>query len=709
MNATNHKKKNSMKVSVLFSGSITTALIFAFILSSFILAPTYTVAQSKEFTRAYFPDDRSALREARRNLREGEKLYEEGWGNLEKALDYFLRAHEFNPDNAMLNKRIGECYLYIAEPETAVKFLERAADLNVASLEVYFLLGEAFRNSYQFEKALDQYNFYRQSLSPQEAIQQRERIERAIAQTNNAIEKVENPVRVFIDKLGPAINSEYDDSSPILSPDGNTMYFTSRRPFGRRPRQDRVDHKYYENVFYSQHRGREWTPAQAVEGRVNSRRSHEATAGISPDGRALYIYQSGRRGSQLMETQSDNGDWSRLRRLSRTITERDYQETSVVFTSDGRTMYFISDKPGGFGGKDIWTSTLDDRDRWTEPVNLGGTVNTPYDEESLFLASDDKTLYFSSEGHNSMGGFDIFKTVYRNGRWTEPENLGYPVNTPGDDLYFVLAPDEQTAYYSSKKPGGSGSSDIYEITFLGPEKPLEVPAVADFIADKAKPLNPNLMEREVEVVTVPMTILRGRILDDNEDEPLEASLELYDNETEELLAEFTSNENTGEYVISLPGGKNYGISVRAEDYLFHSENIDISESTVSREIINDIRLKKVEVGESIVLNNIFFDTGEATLRPESYAELGILYSMMTDNPSLKIEISGHTDNVGSAVLNQRLSEERARAVVDFLVERGVDPDRLTYKGYGFERPIASNETAEGRQQNRRTEFEIVEK
>jgi outer membrane protein OmpA-like peptidoglycan-associated protein len=229
------------------------------------------------------------------------------------------------------------------------------------------------------------------------------------------------------------------------------------------------------------------------------------------------------------------------------------------------------------------------------------------------------------------------------------------------------------------------------------------------IAHHARALKHNLMEGEVEVITIPMTIIRGRVMDDRSEEPLFATIELYDVEEESLLAEFNTNRETGEYLISLPSGKNYGISVKAEEYLFHSENMDISQSRISQEIINNIRLKKVEVGESIVLNNIFFDTGAATLRPESYAELGVLSKLMNDNPTLKIEISGHTDNVGGAAFNQRLSENRAKAVVDFLLSRGIDSERLTYKGYGFDKPLAPNTTAEGRQMNRRTEFEIIEK
>jgi outer membrane protein OmpA-like peptidoglycan-associated protein/tetratricopeptide (TPR) repeat protein len=677
------------------------------ILCVFMIIPEIADAQNKEFTRAFFPDDSKGLRDARRNVRDGDRLFELGGGNIPMALEFYLKAYEFNPENARLNMRIGECYLNTPQVDRSVKYLERAVELNVPTLEIYYLLGLAYQQNYRFDEAIEQFTFYRQSLTPQEAIQQRAVIDRRIAECNHAKSLVKEPLRVFIDNMGSAVNSEFDDYSPVLSPDGSIIYFTSRRPLGRNPRTDRNDHKYFENIFMTRKVGDQWSTAEPIVGKINSR-THEATAGILPDGQTLYVYR-GDKGGDLFESTFEKGRWGKPQKLPRALRSRGTQETSIVFTSDGNRVYFVSDRPGGFGGKDIWTAGRNERGRWSEPVNLGSTVNTEYDEESLYLAPDDATLYFSSQGHNSMGGFDVFRTVFRNGRWTRPENLGYPVNSPADDLFFVMGSDEKTAWFSTMRVDNYGGSDIYQITFLGPEKPLILPLANDLIAAAVRPPRINMMESEMEIITVPMTFLRGRILDDKTNEPVSAVIELYDNETEALLAEFNSVAETGEYVISLPGGKNYAIAVQAEDYLFHSENINISESDVNREIINDIRLKRVEVGQSIVLRNIFFDTGAAELRPESYAELGILYKLMVDNPSLKIEISGHTDNVGSAGLNQRLSERRARAVVDFLIERGIDRERLTFKGYGFDRPIASNETAEGRQMNRRTEFEIIEK
>ncbi len=663
-------------------------------------------AQNVEFHRSHFPDDRSGLREARRNIRNGDRLYEEGGIKKQEALEYYLKAHEFNPSNAWLNFKIGDCYLETIQHEKAIPYLEKAVELNVPTLEVYYLLGKAYQLNYKFDEAITQYSFYRRQLTPQELIKKRETIDRRIAECHNGKALMEKPERVFIDNLGAHLNSPYDDYAPLLGPGGETMYFTTRRPIGRRPRTDSRDHKYFENIKVAEKTRSGWRVIGEIPGRVNSR-SHTAATAISNDGTLMVIYQGDRGGNLYETTLRNNGNWSRPGNISRNINSRD-RETSAAFSSDGNTMYFVSDRSGGYGGKDIWMSTRNERGRWSEPVNLGPTVNTEYDEEGVFLAPDDKTLYFSSKGHNTMGGFDIFKTVFRNGRWTDPVNLGYPINSPSDDMFFSLSADGKTGYFSSPRPEGYGGSDIYKITFLGPEKPVINAPGDEPIALHARP-NPEIFLDDEVQPAQPMAMLRGKIMDEETGEPLQAIIELYDNEEEVLLAEFTSSSETGMYFISLPGGKNYGINVQAEDYLFHSENINITESRTHREIINDIRLKRVEIGQSIVLNNIFFDTGQSTLRAESYAELGILYKLLADNPTLKIEISGHTDNVGSAGLNKTLSKDRARAVVDFLVERGIDKERLTYAGYGFERPIASNETEEGRQMNRRTEFEIVEK
>ncbi len=680
-------------------------IVKLFLIGFFLINSLQGVAQNVEFTRSQFPDDRRELREARRNLRQGDRLFDMGGGKYSLALNYYLKAQEFNPDNAWLNYKIGVCYLNSIHHKKAIEYFEEAVRLNVPTLDVYYKLGRAFHLNKKFDKAIDQYTFYRQSLTPGELIHEREKIDKRIAECNNAKELVENPARVFIDNAGSNINSNYDDYSPVINADGTKMFFTSRRPIGNRPRTDRNDHKYYENILKPRKLNDSWENPTEMGRRINSR-SHDATAGLSHDGNTLLIYR-GRRGGDIFISEFDGESWSRASQISRAINSN-CRVSSATLSPDGNTLYFVSDREGGYGEKDIWYSNRGERGRWSEPVNLGSTVNTEYKEKSVFMHPDGKTLYFSSQGHNSMGGFDIFKTQYIGGRWTEPENLGYPINTPDDNLFFSITEDGETGFYSTRREDGYGGSDIYKITFLGPEKPMINTPERKLLSSVVMPADDIIMADEVEIEVTPMTIIRGTITDKETEEPLSATIELFDNEEDILLAQFSSDEETGEYAISLPGGKNYGISVQAEDYMFYSENIDVIESKVQREIINNIELQKVEIGEAIVLENIFFDTGASTLRAESYAELGVLYQMMVDNPNLKIKISGHTDDRGGWDLNKRLSEDRARAVVEFLIDRGIDPDRLEYEGYAYSKPIASNETEEGRQKNRRTEFEIIE-
>jgi outer membrane protein OmpA-like peptidoglycan-associated protein/tetratricopeptide (TPR) repeat protein len=671
----------------------------------FFLSLQILFAGNVEFTRENFPNDPRGLRQAKKDLAMGEKLFNQGGGRIYTALEFLLPAHEFNPNNARLNAMIGEIYLQTPQHEKSLEFLKQARELEKDSPGINFLLANALQLNYQFQEAIGLLRELRGSLTPLELSRMGNLIDKRIAECNSGIQLVAKPTRVFVDNAGQEINSPYDDYSPLLSPDGKNLYFTTRRPLSRNPRVDKQDFKYFENIFHATLNNKQWNLKGPVAGKINSS-GHDATAAISADGKLMVIFRSSKSG-RFFETILENEQWSRPRVLPKSINSRG-TSTSAALSTDGNTLYFISDRPGGYGGKDIWVTSRIPGGPWSEPQNLGAVVNTEFDEEGLFLSPDNTTLYFSSKGHNTMGGFDIFKTQLQDGKWKQPVNLGYPINSPADDLFFKMAYDGKTAFLASVRPGGLGGSDIYMLSFPGPEKPFLTQPLSEPIASQARPTPEVFLDQEIKQIP-PMTLLRGIVMDDETQNPLEATIELYDNEMDSLLAQFKTNPQTGAYFISLPGGKNYGIAVQAQGYLFHSENIDVVETNVFREIINNIRMKKIEVGQSIVLNNIFFDSGTARLRAESYAELGVLYKLLVDNQNIRIEISGHTDNTGSAALNQKLSEERAKTVVDYLKQRGIDPDRLSYKGYGFTRPVASNDTSEGRQKNRRTEFEIIDK
>ncbi|OQX78664.1 MAG: hypothetical protein B6D61_04965 [Bacteroidetes bacterium 4484_249] len=664
-----------------------------------------TMAQSVGFTKYNFPNHKQELSNALRDIKEGDKYYERGPGMFRLAIEQYMKANKFNPNNALLNYKLGRCHLYDNDKSESIKYFEKAIELDsrisldMKYNDVNYLLARAYHLNYQFDEAIEKYKEHKNSLTPEQLAQEVKRIDKKIEECNTARELVADPKRVFVDNLGDVVNSAYPDYRPLVVPEENMLLFTSARESTTGGKRD-DDSYYFEDIFVTYYDDGRWAlPENSYD--LNSN-NHDATAGISSDGTILYIYKSSG-GNNLYESILRDDMYTLPKKMPNNINDG-LKQASASLTFDKTTLYFTSYREDGYGGQDIYISTKDAKNHWRKPVNMGATINTPYDEEGVFITPDGKTLYFSSKGHETMGGFDIFKSEYKDGKWSNPVNMGYPINTPDDDVFFTIAASGQRGYYSSKKKDGYGGQDLYIITFLGASKPMVVYEEEIQFAfkdiDFAPPPAPKIEQN---------TVLTGVILDAGTLTPLQATIEIIDNSKNELMASFESNSNTGAYLISLKPGANYGISVSKKDYLFHSENFNIPADAVARKIQKDIILNRVEVGTKIVLNNIFFDFNKATLRDESVAELDRLYKLLDEMPSLKIEISGHTDNIGSASYNQELSENRAKAVVDYLTKKGIDKARLTFIGYGFKQPIASNDTEEGRQMNRRTEFKILEK
>ena len=675
-------------------------LSFVFIISS-LFGIGY--AQSVGFTKYNFPNHKKELSDALGNVKKGDKFYTDGPGMYRLAIDNYLKAYKFNPENALLNYKIGRCYLHDNDKSEAIKYLEKAhlldprISLDMEYNDVNYLMAKAYHLDYQFNRAIEKYKEHKNALTPEQLAKEETIIDKRIKECNTAKELVANPERVFVDDMGEVVNSAYPDYRPLVLPEENMMMFTSARESTTGGKRDK-DSYYFEDIFVTYYEEGRWTvPDNAYA--LNSM-NHDATAGISSDGTILYVYKSSG-GNQLYESSLVDNMYEYPERMPNNINDGQKQ-ASAALTFDKTKLYFTSLREDGYGGQDIYYTKKDAKNRWQNPVNIGATINTPYDEEGIFISLDGNTLYFSSNGHNTMGGFDIFKSEYKDGSWTNPVNLGYPINTPDDDVFFTMAASGQRGYYSSKKKDGFGGQDVYMIAFLGASKPMIVNAgEVHFAYLKAAPQPAPKIEQN--------TILEGVILDSETLTPLQATIEIIDNSKNELMASFESNSNSGAYLISLKPGMNYGISVSKKEYLFHSENFDIPEDAEAKKIQKDILLKKVEVGIKIVLNNIFFDFNKSTLRDESVAELNRLYKLLDELPTLKIEISGHTDNIGSASYNQKLSENRAKAVVNYLTGKGISKERLLFEGYGFSQPIASNDTAAGRQQNRRTEFKVLEK
>jgi outer membrane protein OmpA-like peptidoglycan-associated protein len=424
-----------------------------------------------------------------------------------------------------------------------------------------------------------------------------------------------------------------------------------------------------------------WGPAQNMGSPINTR-ENEGTITLSPDGQYVFFTgcnrQDGLGSCDIYFSALDGNTWKEPRNLGTPINSRSW-ESQPTLSFDGKTIYFTSDRPGGFGGMDIWFSQYS-KGKWTVPQNMGPEINSAGNEQCPYIAKDDQTLYFNSDGRIGMGGVDLYiarKTA--DGRWGKPENLGYPINTFADEICLVIGANGKNAYYVSKRPGGAGGLDLYEFELY----------------EKARPTQTGY--------------IKGIVYDANSKKKLQAKLELIDLATGKIAVEAYSNKLTGAFLLCLQGNKNYALNVSKEGYLFHSENFELKNQSATEPLVLDVPLYPIEAGGKVVLRNIFFDVDQYVLKEESKIELDKLVSFLKANPSLVIEIGGHTDNTGAKQKNLSLSQNRAKAVLDYLVSQGIPATKLSSKGYADTQPMADNKTEAGRQQNRRTEFKIVRK
>lgn len=699
-------------------------------------------SQNVEFEKGNFPGKKEEFRDAVRKFDTGFDLYSQGrkefdlfrkaylaqrkyypvsmYDYQKTGFEYFrsaltplTEANRFNPNNAQLNFMLGFIWFH-KEPSSkeALQHLEKAfalGSINTTS-DISYWLAWAYHINSQWDEAVQFYEFYLKilQLKVKSNAAGIEDVQKKISECHVGKTLSANPERVFVDNLGPNVNSAFPEYGPAITADEETIFFTARRPNSIGGKRDLADNGYFEDVYSSVKVGGKWQPAKQVSKNVNSE-NHDAVAGLSPDGTKLYVYRhSGKDGGDLYESILFGLDWEEPVHMNKNINTK-YHESSVSLSFDGKRLYFVSDKESGYGDRDIYYSEIDVNGEWGPAKNIGPEINSKYGEDGVFMHPDGVTLYFASKGHGSMGGYDIFKTSLINGKWETPVNLGYPINGPDDDVFFVVSGSGNRAYFASAKPGGLGEKDIYKITFLGPEKQPLLNTQDQLIAARGNAISNLKTESAVEVKSAKLTILKGVISDEKSKKPIESAIELIDNEKNIVLATFKSNSSTGKYLVTLPSGKNYGLAVKSSGYLFHSENFNLPETADFQEFNIDITLKKMEVGSSIVLKNIFFDFDKSTIRPESHNELNRLIKLLKDNPGLKIELSSHTDNIGSDEYNTRLSFARSNSVVDYLIAKGISPARLIPKGYGESTPIAGNDTEEGRQRNRRTEFKILSK
>lgn len=657
--------------------------ILALVIAAQVVAAQGQVAAIDQFEFKIKPEGFS---EAWKAVKTGNKFFDtNNPAMFSDALPYYLEAYKYNSANPELNYRIGVCKLSGNDRESALKYLQTAYrhDHTLAPMLPYYLARAEMLNL-MFDSAEVHFNEFSKNKALLAKVGTAT-VKQYKEQCNTGRQLMKNPVDVTITNI-TSINSEWPDYSPIISADGSMMLFTSRREGSSNNNTDKVDGIYNEDIYISYFKNGQWQ-APVNAGKSLNTDAHDATVALSADGLTLLTYTMG----DLYISYLKKEGWTKPEKLPATINS-EMIENSACFSYDGNTIYFIRGRnqdPAKSNG-DIYVSKRSGK-TWGRAVKLPPNINTKYDEDGVYMLPDGKTLIFSSKGHNSMGGYDIFKTTLKSdGTWTDPVNLGYPINTPADNVYYVLSADGKTGYYSAERSDSKGYTDIYMVTYNQTEQPT--------VADKPK-------DEEPAIVTQ-MTLVTGSVTD-SKGNAIAAEVEIYDNDKNELVYSTSTNSATSRYVVSLPAGPNYGMSIKADGFLFHSENFNLkNDSTFSKKEIN-VNLQKIEEGSKTVLNNLFFDTDKWDIKPESESELTQIVALLNQNASIKLEISGHTDSSGSKDHNKTLSQKRANSVIEWLAAHGINKSRLTARGAGDSEPAADNATEEGRKINRRVEMKIL--
>jgi outer membrane protein OmpA-like peptidoglycan-associated protein/tetratricopeptide (TPR) repeat protein len=806
-----------------------------------------------EFRERNFPEKEEAFKKAFAAFKQGDYYFLRGPVYFEQALENYLIAQEFNPDNADLNYQIGYCYLNLQTNRLkALPYLERAKLLNQnMGSEFLYSLGKAYQYSLDFDNAMQVFEAYKATIDTLKNADSYAKALKAMDECMVGKELVKKPIRVRIDNLGAGVNTKFPEYSPVLSEDETKLMFTSRRDETTGKMVDAEDSLFFEDIYVTYKIDNEWAPAKNIGKPINTE-EHDATINLSVDGKKLLIYRT-TNGGDVFESRQDGIEWSEPKPIREINTK--YYENHAAYSTDGKYLFFISNRKDSIslGGKDIYMAEVASNGSIYNVKNAGSVINTPFDEEGVFCHPDGKTVYFSSHGHRSMGGYDIFKSTFNNGVWTTPENLGYPINTPEDDAFFVVSKDGRRAYFASYREEGFGDKDIYVMNFLtdaealsslqfvvfDPEtgKPMQAvveikdiatgnviikretenaETIANLQAGKTYEITVNslnylpytevlylpfetsnqILTRKIELGKDEQAIVSGQLVDGVRKIPVSGEVEFLDSQTREVVKE-TRTSKSGNFDVTLPPDHDYIMEAKANGYVFHSDSIKIDGTSKGKrlthdvnlmkldrtlmsvlkgnildavtkkplsgqisiteygeqalmvyqkpgeydcivfngasltlivnaegymtymaeivvplskekqQIIHNVSLVKAEKGAKIVLNNIFFDFNKSTLRPASYSSLSNLLALMNRYPNMAIEISGHTDNIGSMDYNQNLSDSRAQVVKDYLLKNGISAKKVNALGRSFKQPIATNDTPEGRQLNRRTEIKIL--
>jgi outer membrane protein OmpA-like peptidoglycan-associated protein len=609
----------------------------------------------------------------RKLMKDGNKQFENE--NYRAALPFYEKVLAKEPDNETALFRAGVSYMAF-DKEKASDYLYKAQKLKPkVSKDVEYWLGRADHINYRFDDAISHYNAYNSTLKKKD--QRKPEIAMLIQQSKNAKVLFNKPKDVFVKNLGPTINTQYSEHSPVISADDNYLLFTSRGT-NVTGGKTAADGDYFEDVFESKRLGPdEWEQPRSLSAALNGK-GHDATIQIYDNDTKMLMYRQDE-GGDIFYSEKSGGDWTEPKKLNHNINTKG-KETDAYITPDGKTLYFATSNYNENGDMDLYMSTRSEGGDWGKPTTMGSTINTQYDEDSPYLSKDGKTLYFSSRGHNTMGGFDIFMSKYDDvaRKWSKPENMGYPINTPDDDIYYRLSPDGSYAYLSSYRIGGYGEKDIYTINYI----------------------------RNVTI--------KGHVYS-MRDSTVIPGVELVFNSTsadkKAISYRDITKPDSGNYMVNVLSGRKYSVVVSKDGKNITTEEFEVPVVTNdTTTIVKDFYVPyegETEVVAKITFKNIYYDTDKYNLRPESVTELDNITAVLKANPQLNISIEGHCDSRNTDEYNMVLGKNRANAAYDYLRKKGIAAGRMVTISYGERRPVAENDSPENMQLNRRDEFIIL--
>ena len=483
---------------------------------------------------------------------------EYSYDNYSLALPLYLQLYEIDSTNFEVNYKLGTCIFYSKRNKLeSLEYFEKAKQKYIDS---YYFLGRLYRLLQEFDKSLNAFNLYKNSngiKAYNENI-----VDFYLAKTINAKKMVDVVSEYAVKNIGDKINTAYPEYGAVITSDETKMLFTSRRPGGVGNLKD-PNGDYFEDIYISRYQANNWGKAKNVGQPINTA-SNDATVCLSNDNKTIYLYRTNKMmtGGDIFTSKFENNKFSIPKIIDAEINSEEGAESCASLAPDQKTLYFSSNRPGGYGGKDIYKVVKLPNDKWSKAINLGSIINTPYDEDAPFIQADGVTLYFSSRGHKNMGGYDIFKTIKNEkGKWSFPKNMGSPINSVSDDIFFVVNPEGTAGYFSSNRAGGYGASDIYKVEF------------------------PDVFTENL--------LLKGRVISDTTNLPVKATITIVDYDTKELQGIYRTNATTGKFIMVLLPKRHYKLIVEADGFHSYVDDIDMTEKLRVQDLFKNIRMESV--------------------------------------------------------------------------------------------------------------------